>query len=104
MRARAIHKDDDPVREKRIEQASNLPMTAFNWLLWFADVLDKNDTRTLSISGLKTYTLRNTQMSSRETLRRKSVLPVTVVRGRGAEKQVAHTLDVTGNSARLAGL
>lgn len=43
-------------------------------------------------------------MSSREALRRKSVLPVTVVRGRGAEKQVAHTLDVTGNSARLAGL
>jgi hypothetical protein len=32
------------------------------------------------------------------------VLPVTMVRGKGEEKQVAHTLDVTEISARLGGL
>jgi hypothetical protein len=32
------------------------------------------------------------------------VLPVTVVRGQGGEKQLAHTLDVTEISARLGGL
>jgi hypothetical protein len=32
------------------------------------------------------------------------VLPVTVLRGKGEEKQIAHTLDVTEISARLGGL
>jgi hypothetical protein len=36
-------------------------------------------------------------------LRRKVVLPVTVIR-RGEEKQLAHTLDITETSARLGGL
>ena len=43
-------------------------------------------------------------MSSRGTFRRKVVLPVTVVRHNGQEKQLAHTLDMTENSARLGGL
>lgn len=43
-------------------------------------------------------------MSSRRTLRRKIVLPVTVTRHGGQEKQLAHTLDLTENSARLGGL
>lgn len=43
-------------------------------------------------------------MSSRKTLRRKVVLAVTVVRHGGQEKQLAHTLDVTEDSARLGGL
>ncbi len=43
-------------------------------------------------------------MSSRKTLRRKVVLAVTVIRHGGQEKQLAHTLDVTENSARLGGL
>lgn len=42
-------------------------------------------------------------MSKRGTLRRKVVLPVTVIR-RGEEKQLAHTLDITETSARLGGL
>src|SRR5579859_896707 len=41
--------------------------------------------------------------SNRGTLRRKMVLPVTVLRDNG-EKQLAHTLDVTETSARLGGL
>jgi len=41
-------------------------------------------------------------MSIRGTLRRRMVLPVSVLRGQ--EKQLAHTLDVTENSSRLAGL
>ena len=41
-------------------------------------------------------------MSIRGTLRRRMVLPVSVFRGQ--EKQLAHTLDVTENSSRLAGL
>lgn len=40
----------------------------------------------------------------RSSLRRKMVLPVTVVRRNGEEKQLAHTLDLTGASARLGGL
>ena len=43
-------------------------------------------------------------MSKRGTLRRKVVLPVTIIRRNGEEKQLAHTLDITGVSARLGGL
>src|SRR5689334_11680459 len=43
-------------------------------------------------------------MSSRTTLRRKMVLPVTLIRNDGQEKQLAHTLDLTSTSARLGGL
>ena len=43
-------------------------------------------------------------LAKRGKFRRKMVLPVTVVRGKGEEKQVAHTLDVTEISARLGGL
>src|ERR1700761_8029542 len=43
-------------------------------------------------------------MSKRGTLRRKVVLPVTIIRRNGEEKQLAHTLDVTETSARLGGL
>lgn len=43
-------------------------------------------------------------MANRGTLRRKMVLPVTVFRGKGEAKQLAHTLDVTEASARLGGL
>lgn len=43
-------------------------------------------------------------MATRSTLRRKVVLPVTVIRNDGEQRQLAHTLDVTSNSARLAGL
>ncbi|HEY3767201.1 MAG TPA: hypothetical protein VGN44_00885 [Candidatus Angelobacter sp.] len=43
-------------------------------------------------------------MSKRGTLRRKVVLPVTVILRNGEEKQLAHTLDITETSARLGGL
>ena len=43
-------------------------------------------------------------MSSRSSFRRKVVLAVTVIRHEGQEKQLAHTLDLTANSARLGGL
>lgn len=43
-------------------------------------------------------------MANRGKLRRKMVLPVTVLRSQGGEKQLAHTLDVTEISARLGGL
>jgi hypothetical protein len=43
-------------------------------------------------------------MSSRSALRRKVVLPVTLTRYGGQEKQLAHTLDITETSARLGGL
>lgn len=43
-------------------------------------------------------------MAIRNTLRRKVVLPVTIIRNDGEQKQLAHTLDITLNSARLAGL
>jgi PilZ domain len=43
-------------------------------------------------------------MSTRRALRRKAVLPVNIIRGNGEQKQIAHTLDVTENSARLGGL
>jgi len=43
-------------------------------------------------------------MSPRSTLRIKVVLPVTVFRDGGRQKQVALTLDATSNSARLASL
>ncbi len=42
--------------------------------------------------------------STRSSLRRKVVLPVTVVRRGGLEKQLAHTLDLTEGAARLGGL
>jgi hypothetical protein len=42
-------------------------------------------------------------IANRGTLRRKMVLPVTIIR-RNGEKQLAHTLDVTEISARLGGL
>jgi hypothetical protein len=43
-------------------------------------------------------------MSKRGKLRRKVVLPVTIIRRNGEERQLAHTLDVTEVSARLGGL
>ena len=43
-------------------------------------------------------------MANRGKLRRKMVLPVTVFRGNGEAKQLAHTLDVTETTARLGGL
>lgn len=43
-------------------------------------------------------------MSTRNSLRRKVVLALHVVRRSSGEKQLAHTLDVTRTSARLAGL
>ena len=42
--------------------------------------------------------------STRSSLRRKMVLPITVIRHNGREKQLAHTLDLTEVSARLGGL
>jgi len=42
--------------------------------------------------------------STRSKLRRKIVLPVTIVRGEGRGTQLAHTLDLTEVSARLGGL
>jgi len=42
--------------------------------------------------------------STRSSLRRKMVLPVTVYRQNGQDKQLAHTLDLTEVSARLGGL
>src|SRR5882672_10053755 len=41
---------------------------------------------------------------TRRSLRRKMVLPVTVVRRGGQEKYLSHTLDLTDDSARLGGL
>jgi hypothetical protein len=43
-------------------------------------------------------------MSARASFRRKVILPVTVIKHGGQEKQLAHTLDLTANSARLGGL
>jgi len=43
-------------------------------------------------------------MATRNTLRRKVVLPVTIIRNDGEQRQLAHTLDITLNSARVAGL
>src|SRR5579864_7501026 len=43
-------------------------------------------------------------MSSRCSLRRKVVLPVTLMRNGGQERQLAHTLDLTETTARLGGL
>ena len=43
-------------------------------------------------------------MSTRSALRMKVVLPVTVIRNERPEKQLAHTLDITSDSARLGGL
>jgi PilZ domain-containing protein len=43
-------------------------------------------------------------MAARSTLRRKVVLPVTIIRNDGEQRQLAHTLDITSNSARMAGL
>ena len=40
-------------------------------------------------------------MSLRSSLRIKAVMPVTIFRNSGAQKQIAHTLDATANSARL---
>jgi PilZ domain-containing protein len=42
--------------------------------------------------------------STRNNMRRKMVLPVTVIRKSGQERQLAHTLDMTEQSARLGGL
>lgn len=41
---------------------------------------------------------------SRSSARTKAVLPVTVFRNYGSQKQVAHTLDATMNSARLGAI
>ncbi|HJX83118.1 MAG TPA: PilZ domain-containing protein [Candidatus Angelobacter sp.] len=43
-------------------------------------------------------------MSSRSSLRRKIVLPVTVVRSKLGQSQLAHTVDLSDTSARLGGL
>ena len=43
-------------------------------------------------------------MSTRSARRMKVVLPVTVIRNDRPEKQLAHTLDITSDSARLGGL
>jgi hypothetical protein len=43
-------------------------------------------------------------MSSRAKLRRKVVLPVSIIRCSNQEKQLAYTLDITESSARLGGL
>src|SRR5579872_205372 len=43
-------------------------------------------------------------MSSRSSFRRKVVLPVTIIRRQGQERQLAHTLDLTSTSARIGGL
>lgn len=43
-------------------------------------------------------------MSTRSALRMKVVLPITVIRNDRPEKQLAHTLDITSDSARLGGL
>jgi hypothetical protein len=43
-------------------------------------------------------------MSSRSSLRRKAVLPVTITRDNSLHKEFAYTLDVTKTSARLGGL
>jgi hypothetical protein len=43
-------------------------------------------------------------MSSRNGLRRKIVLPVTVVRSKLGQSQLAHTVDLSDTSARLGGL
>jgi hypothetical protein len=44
------------------------------------------------------------EMSTRSAFRMKVVLPVTVIRNDRSEKQLAHTLDITSDSARLGGL
>jgi PilZ domain len=43
-------------------------------------------------------------MPSRSALRRKIVLPVTLIRCDGEERQLVHTLDLTATSARIGGL
>src|SRR5579859_4379410 len=43
-------------------------------------------------------------MSSRTALRRKVVLPITIIRRTGQDKLLAHTLDFTETSARIGGL
>jgi len=43
-------------------------------------------------------------MLSRSSARTKAVLPVTVFRNCGSQKQLAHTLDATTNSARLGAI
>ena len=43
-------------------------------------------------------------MSTRSAFRMKVVLPVSVIRHDRPEKQLAHTLDITSDSARLGGL
>ena len=43
-------------------------------------------------------------MSTRSAQRMKIVLPVTIIRDGFGEKQAAHTLDITSDSARLSGL
>lgn len=43
-------------------------------------------------------------MASRMVFRRKVVLPITILRRNGQEKLLAHTLDLTENSARVGGL
>jgi hypothetical protein len=43
-------------------------------------------------------------MSTRSAHRIKVVLPVTIIRNSRPEKQLAHTLDVTSDSARIGGL
>lgn len=51
-----------------------------------------------------TLPVRGEVMSTRNSLRRKVVLALHVVRRESGQKQLAHTLDVTESSARIAGL
>lgn len=48
--------------------------------------------------------MSSNKQNTRSSMRRKMVLPVTVIRSNGQEKQLAHTLDLTEGSARLGGL
>lgn len=48
--------------------------------------------------------MSSTKQPARRSLRRKMVLPVTVIRRGGQEKYLSHTLDLTDDSARLGGL
>jgi len=43
-------------------------------------------------------------MQNRIVFRTRVVLPVTLILKNGSQKQVAHTLDVTSDSARIGGL
>jgi hypothetical protein len=58
----------------------------------------------LAPAGVHGNNKQELAMSTRGAFRMKVVLPVTVIRNDHPEKQLAHTLDVTSDSARLGGL